>query len=180
MTGDGMPSERPNAFTIAGNALTLVGPELRPGDTAPDFRLISPDFQPLTLASSAGRTRVLLSVPSIDTSVCDAEAREFSRRAGEIPGVEIVVASVDLPFAQKRWCLARGVDNVSLGSDHRDVSFGTAYGVLVKEARQLSRAAFVVSPADRITYAEYLSDIDDLPDYDRVIRAARGAAAGED
>jgi thiol peroxidase len=100
MTGDGMPSERPNAFTIAGNALTLVGPELRPGDTAPDFRLISPDFQPLTLASSAGRTRVLLSVPSIDTSVCDAEAREFSRRAGEIPGVEIVVASVDLPFAQ--------------------------------------------------------------------------------
>lgn len=173
-----MPTERPDAFVIAGTSRTLVGDELRPGVPAPDFEVLSGDFRPITLASSAGRTRVLLSVPSIDTSVCDLEVKEFSRRAGEIPGVEILVISVDLPGAQKRWCLSNGVDNVSFGSDHRRVSFGSAYGVLVKDDRTLSRAAFVVSPADRITYAEYVPDIAEHPDFDAVIRAARDTAAG--
>lgn len=172
-----MPTERPGAFVIAGNPVTLLGDELHPGDPAPDFEIVSGDFRPITLASSAGRTRIFLSLPSIDTSVCDLETREFSRRAGEVPGVEILAVSVDLPFAQRRWCLAEGVDNVSFGSDHRLVSFGTAYGVLGKETRMLSRAAFVVSPADRIAYAEYVPDIEDHPDFDEVIRVARDTAA---
>jgi len=171
-----MPAERPNAFTIAGNPLTLLGKELRPGDPAPDFRILSKDLQPVTRSSSAGRTRVFLSVSSIDTPVCETEALEFSRRAGEIPGVEILIVSVDQPFAQQRWCRDRAADNLSFGSDHRDVSFGEAYGVLVKETRTLSRAAFVVGRDDRIVFAQYLPDIDDLPDYDAVLLAAREAA----
>ncbi|HMB71897.1 MAG TPA: thiol peroxidase, partial [bacterium] len=152
-----MPVERPNAFTIAGNPLTLVGPELRPGDAAPDFRIqSSTNLQPLGPDASAGKTRVLLSVSSIDTPVCDNEALAFSRRAAEIPDVEILVVSVDQPFAHQRWCREHGVDNLSFGSDHRDVSFGEAYGVLVKETRTLSRAAFVVSPENRIVFAQYL------------------------
>lgn len=172
-----MPTERPKAVVIAGSALTLVGDELRPGAAAPDFELLSKDFQPITLASSAERTRILLSLPSIDTPVCDLELLTFSGRAAEIPGVEILGVSVDLPGAYRRWCLARGADNVSLGSDHRDVSFGAAYGTLVKETRTLSRAVFVVSPADRITYAEYVLDIDDQPDFDRAMRAAKETVA---
>ncbi|MEZ5064645.1 MAG: thiol peroxidase [bacterium] len=172
-----MTIERPNAFLVGDRKLTLVGPEMRPGDSAPDFSGIGQDWKPVTLASSAGRTRLFVVVPSLDTSVCDLEAREFSRRADEIDGVEIVVVSVDLPPAQARWCGAAGVRNLTLVSDHRDVSFGTGYGVLVKETRMLCRAILVVNAQDTVTYVEYVPQIGLQPDYDAAIAAARAAAA---
>ncbi|MCA9751113.1 MAG: thiol peroxidase [Gemmatimonadetes bacterium] len=150
---------------------------MRPGDRAPDFSGIGQDWKPVNLASSAGKTRLFVVVPSLDTSVCDLEAREFSRRADEIDGVEIVVVSVDLPPAQARWCGAAGVRNLTLVSDHREVSFGTGYGVLVKETRMLCRAILVVDARDTVTYVEYVPQIGLQPDYDAAIAAARAAAA---
>jgi thiol peroxidase len=171
-----MPTERPGAVTLGGHPLTLLGPAIQPGDRAPEFTALGSGFQPVTLASSAGRTRVYLSAGSLDTPVCDLEAREFSRRAAALEGVDVVLVSMDLPFAQARWCGATGVENVSMASDHRDASFGLAWGVLVKESRLLSRAVFVVNPRDEVTYVEYVLDIDDQPDYDAAITAARRAA----
>ncbi|MHC4925118.1 MAG: thiol peroxidase [Planctomycetota bacterium] len=167
-----MPVERPNAVRMDGNPFTLVGPEIRVGDPAPDFSVTGTNFQPITLQSGAGKTRVFLSVTSLDTSVCDVEAKEFSRRAAQLPDVQILVVSVDLPFAQMRWCGASGVTNLAVGSDHRELSFGEAYGVVVKELRQLSRAAFVVDGNGIITYVEYVPEIGDQPDFDAVMRAA--------
>lgn len=172
-----MTTERENVFHILGNPVTLLGPEIRVGDPAPDFTVVTPDLQPMTLSDSAGKTRIILAFPSLDTDVCDIEARKFAERASEIPGVEILAISVDLPFAQKRWCGAAGVDNLSLGSDHRDVNFGLAYGVLIKDSRQLARAAWVVDADGRVTYAELVPEMADQPDYDAVIAAAKAASA---
>lgn len=172
-----MPTERPDAVLLAGESHTLIGDEVTVGSPAPDFRVISRDLQPITLASSAAKTRIVLTVPSMDTSVCHREALEFSRRANELTGTEILVVSVDLPFALRRWCAAEKVENLTMGSDHLDVSFGAAWGVLVKGFRILSRAAFVVNAQDTVTYADYLRNTGDEPDYDAVIRAAKESAA---
>jgi thiol peroxidase len=171
-----MPIERPGAVTLGGNPLTLLGAEVKPGTHAPEFTALGSGFQPVTLAGTTGRTRIFLSAGSLDTPVCDREAREFSRRAGELAGVDVVFVSMDLPFAQARWCGTAGVDNVSMASDHREASFGLAWGVLVKESRLLSRAVFVVNAGDEVTYVEYVPDIDGEPDYEAAIAAAREAA----
>lgn len=170
-----MTHERPNAVTLKGNPMTLVGHAVRVGQKAPDFTVISTDMTPITLASTGTKTRIFLSILSVDTSVCDSQLKKFAERATELPNTEMLVVSVDLPFTQKRWCTAEGVSKLIMGSDHKDLSFGNAYGVLVKETRTLARAVFVVNPANEITYAEYVPEIGSHPDFEAAIQAAKGA-----
>jgi len=162
--------------TLKGNPVNLVGNEVKVGDTAPDFQTQKTDLSEYTLSSSAGKTRILYSIPSLDTPVCDAETRRFNEEAAKIPGVEIACISMDLPFAMKRWCGAAGVDKVTTTSDHRDGSFGKNYGVLIEGGpfdRVHARAVFVVGPDDKVKHVEYVSEIANHPDYDAALAAAK-------
>lgn|SRR5512143_3127777 len=162
--------------TFKGNPVRLVGSEVKVGQTAPDFKVQKSDMSEYSLGSSAGKTRVILSVPSLDTPVCDMETKRFNEEAARIPGVEIACISMDLPFAMKRWCAAAGVDKVVTASDHRDASFGKSYGVLIDGGafdRIHARAVFVIGPDDKVRYAEYVNDIASQPDYDAVLAAAK-------
>lgn len=168
--------ERPGAVQFGGKPVTLIGPEIKVGDQAPDFTVLGNDMKPVTLKDFAGKVCILASVPSLDTGVCDAETRRFNEEAANLPGVQILTISMDLPFAQKRWCGAAGVDRVVTLSDHRDASFGQAYGVLVKELRLLARAVFVVDAGGKVTYVQYVPDAHHHPDYEAALTAARSAA----
>jgi thioredoxin-dependent peroxiredoxin len=161
--------------TFKGKPVTLVGNEVKVGDQAPDFKVLANDLSEVTLADSKGKVRLISVVPSIDTGVCDAQTRRFNEEAAKLDNVQILTISVDLPFAQKRWCGANGIDNVQMLSDHRDVSFGEAYGVLIKELRLLARAIFVVDSNDQVTYVEYVSEVTDHPNYEAAIEAAKNA-----
>lgn len=165
-------SERAGVITIHGNPLTLVGPELKPGDKAPDFTVLDNALQPVTLAAAKGKVAVLVTVPSLDTPVCDLETRRFNQEAASL-GKDVVVLTIstDLPFAQKRWCGAAGIQNVQTLSDHRHVSFGTAYGVLLKELRLLARAIFVVDKQGVIRYVQLVKEVTHEPDYEAVLAA---------
>lgn len=164
-----MPQERAKAVTLKGSPFTLVGPELKAGDRAPDFTLADGDLKPVSLSAFKGSTKIILSVPSLDTPVCDAEARRFNKEAAGLPGVRIAVVSVDLPFAQKRFCAAAGIDKLTTLSDYKDRSFGAAYGVLIKELALLARAVFVVGPDDKLAYVEYVKEAADQPAFDKVL-----------
>ncbi len=172
--------ERPGATTMRGNPLTLVGPELKPGDAAPGFNLVDGALKPVTLADTAGHVRILSVVPSLDTPVCDAQTRRFNEAAASLPGIDIIAVSMDLPFAQKRWCGAFAVDNVKMLSDHKDASFGSNYGTLIKELRIESRAIFVIDRNNRVCYAEYVKEVADHPNYEAALRAARTAFDAKD
>lgn len=166
--------ERKGIVTLHGNPLTLLGPGLKAGDEAPDFEVLTNDLQPFHLSSLKGKAVIISSVPSLDTPVCDMETREFNKRASELgDGVEILTISMDLPFAQKRWCGAAGVDRVTTLSDHRNASFGEAYGVLIKELRLLARVVFVVDSDGVIRYVQTVKEVGEEPDYDAVIDAAK-------
>lgn len=172
-----MASVRSGAVTFKGSPVDLVGPELKPGDKAPDFRLQGTSLDEVTLAQSKGRTRIVATVPSLDTSVCSLESKTFNEKAASLPGVEILVVSMDLPFAQKRWCGAEGVEKVKTLSAHRDSKFAEDYGVLIKGGpldRLTARAVFVVGPDDEIKYAEYVKETAEHPNYEKVLAAAKG------
>ncbi|MGB7761611.1 MAG: thiol peroxidase [Bryobacteraceae bacterium] len=169
--------ERPGATTMRGNPLTLIGPELKPGDAAPDFNLVDSGMKPVTLADTAGHVRIVSVVPSLDTPVCDAQTKRFNEAAATLPGIDILTVSMDLPFAQKRWCGAFAVDRLKMLSDHKDASFGTNYGTLIKELRIESRAIFVIDRNNRVCHAEYVKEVADHPDYESALRAARNAFA---
>jgi thiol peroxidase len=171
-----MDTERTNAVTFKNNPLTLIGAEVKVGQKAPEFSALAGDLSPVTLASSRGKTRLLISVPSLDTGVCDAEARRFNEEVAKFPGTEALVISVDLPFAQGRFCQTAGIKNLKTVSDHRDVSFGKAYGTLIKELRLLSRAIFVVDASDTVTYVEYVKEVTSHPNYDAALNALKGKA----
>ena len=162
---------------MRGNPMTLVGPELKPGDAAPDFSVVDSSLKPVTLADTAGHVRIVSVVPSLDTPVCDAQTKRFNEAAASLPGIDILTVSMDLPFAQKRWCGAFGVDNVKMLSDHVDGSFGSNYGTLIKELRIESRAIFVVDPENKIRHAEYVKEVADHPNYEAALSAARSAGA---
>ncbi|HEX6988460.1 MAG TPA: thiol peroxidase [Bacillota bacterium] len=163
---------------MGGRPKTLAGKEVKVGDRAPDFTVINNDLRPVTLADYRGKVKVLLSVPSLDTGVCDQETRRFNEEAsGLADGVVVLAVSMDLPFAQKRWCAAAGVERVETLSDHRDASFGRAYGVLMDELRLLARAVFVVGRDDRVTYVEYVPEVTNFPDFEAALAAARQAAS---
>src|ERR1700680_5256509 len=127
--------ERPGATTMKGNPLTLIGPELQPGDHAPDFNVVDGTLSTVNLEKTGNHVRIISVVPSLDTPVCDLQTKRFNEEAAKLPGVDILTISMDLPFAQKRWCGAFGVDKIKMLSDHRTGSFGEAYGTLIKELR---------------------------------------------
>lgn len=170
-----MTQERQGAITFKGKPVTLLGPEIKVGDQAPDFTVLANDLSPVTLADSKGSVRIISVVPSLDTGVCDQQTRRFNEEAGKLEGVKVLTISVDLPFAQKRWCGAAGIENVQTLSDHRDLSFGTAYGVAIKELRLLARAVFVIDKNDKVVYAEYVPEVTNHPDYEAPILAAKKA-----
>jgi|TARA_B100000809_G_scaffold250891_1_gene283827 thiol peroxidase len=171
-----MATERPGGATLHGNEFTLIGDELKVGDKAPDFSVLSSDLSAVTLDSYKGRVKVICAVPSLDTPTCDTEIRRFNQEAvGLDDNIAVLTISVDLPFAQGRWCGDAGVENVTALSDHRDTSFGEAYGALIKELRLLTRAVFVVDADNIIRHVEYVMEISGEPDYDTALNAARAA-----
>jgi len=166
--------ERAGVITRRGNPLTLMGDELRVGDAAPEFIVLDNDLSPVTLSSFRGKVCIISSVPSLDTPVCDMETRRFNEEAGKL-GDEVVIltVSMDLPFAQKRWCGLAGVDKVTTLSDHREAAFGKAYGVLIKELRLLARAVFVVDREGRIQYIQLVKELTEEPNYQAVLDAVK-------
>lgn len=166
--------ERPGIVTMKGNPITLVGTELKVGDQAPDFVAVDNNLSPVSLSSFQGKVCIISAVPSLDTPVCDMETRRFNDEASRLgDDVVVLTISMDLPFAQKRWCGAAGVDRVQTLSDHRDSSFGTAYGVLIKELRLLARAVFLLDQQGTIRYLELVKEIADEPDYEGLLGAVR-------
>lgn len=166
--------ERAGMITMKGNPLTLTGDELKLGDAAPDFEVLDNDLLPVKLSSFRGKVCIISSVPSLDTPVCDMETRRFNEEAGKLgPDVVILIISMDLPFAQKRWCGAAGVDRVTTLSDHRYAAFGEAYGVLIKELRLLARAVFVVDRQGSIQYIQLVKELTEEPDYEPALDAVR-------
>lgn len=158
---------------MKGNPLTLLGEEIKVGDKAPDFTALDNGLAPVELSSFRGKVCIVCSVPSLDTPVCDIEARRFNEEASKLgPDVAVLVVSMDLPFAQKRWCAAAGVSDVQTLSDHRDASFGAAYGVLIKELRLLARAIFVIDKEGVVRHVELVKEIADEPDYEAALAAA--------
>ena len=158
-----------------GNDVTLLGNQVKVGDKAPNFTVLANDLSEVTLDSTKGSVRLISVVPSIDTGVCDAQTRRFNEEAAKLDNVKVLTVSVDLPFAQKRWCGANGIDNVQTLSDHRDLSFGEAYGVAIQELRLLARSIFVVDSNDNVTYVEYLPEVTEHPNYEAAIAAAKAA-----
>jgi len=154
-----------------------VGPELKPGDVAPDFSVVDVGLKPVTLQDTGHHVRIISVIPSLDTPVCDAQTKRFNEEAAKMPGVDVITVSMDLPFAQKRWCGQFGVDKVKMLSDHKDASFGGNYGTLIKELRIESRAIFVLDGGNKILHAEYVKEVADHPDYEAALAAARSAGA---
>ena len=166
--------ERPGIVTVGGGPVTLLGNELKVGDPAPDFVALDNDMSPVAFSSFSGKVCIISTVASLDTSTCDIETRRFNEEASRLgPDVVILTISMDLPFAQKRWCGAAGVDRVKTLSDHRDASFGMSYGVLIKESRLLARTLFIVDRSGVIRYIQVVKELSNEPDYDAVLRAVR-------
>jgi thiol peroxidase len=163
------------SVTFKGSPVTLVGNEVKVGDKAPNFTVLANDLSEVTLNDSEGHVRLISVVPSIDTGVCDAQTRRFNEEAASLPGVKILTISCDLPFAQARWCAAAGIENVQVLSDHRDLSFGEAFGVVMKELRLLARSIFVVDSTGKITYKEIVNEVTNHPNYTAAIEAAKQA-----
>lgn len=160
--------------TFKHEPITLIGTEVKIGDSAPNFTVLANDLSPVTLEDSKGKVRLISVVPSLDTGTCDAQTRKFNESASELgDNVVILTISNDLPFAQKRWCAAAGIDSVQTLSDHRDLSFGEAYGVAIKELRLLTRAIFVVDTNDKVTYVEYVPEATEHPNYEKAIEAVK-------
>ena len=165
-----------NSVTFQGNPLTLTSSPPKVGDSVPDFEVLSNDLSPVKLSGFQGKTCVLCSVPSLDTPVCDTEMRTFNEHATSLGDDVVMLAiSMDLPFAQQRWCGAAGVENVQTLSDHRDAEFGTAFGVLINELRLLARAVFVVDKKGIIRYIEIVEELTNEPDYEAALQAVKDA-----
>jgi thiol peroxidase len=167
--------ERNGLVTMKGRPVTLVGRETKVGQQAPDVELVANDLSAVKLSSFGGKVRIITSVPSLDTPVCDMETRRFNEEAGRLgDGLVVLTVSMDLPFAQKRWCGAAGVKNVQTLSDYREAAFGKSYGVLIKDLRLLARAVFVVDRAGVIRYQELVTEIASEPNYEAALKAAKG------
>ncbi len=169
-------TERPAATTLKGNPMTLLGAEVKAGSAAPAFKLKATDMSDKTLADYKGKVKIISTVPSLDTPVCDTETRRFNTEADKLGGdIVVLTVSVDLPMAMKRWCGAAGVDKVHCLSDYLDHDFGTAYGVRIKEIGLLARSIFVVDKNDKVTYVQLVKEVADEPDYNAALAAAKAA-----
>ena len=165
---------RAGVITMKGKPLTLLGEDVKVGQKAPDCELVANDLSTVKLSSFRGRVCIISSVPSLDTHVCDIETRRFNEEASKLGSDTMVLTiSMDLPFAQKRWCGAAGVERVQTLSDHRDAAFGKAYGVLIKELRLLARAIFIVDKTGVVRYIQVVPELSQEPDYDTVLKAAK-------
>ena len=168
--------KRTGVVTFAGGPVTLVGPEVKVGRAAPDFTLLDNGLAPKTLKDFAGKVKVISVVPSLDTGVCDAQTRWFNQDATKLSDdVVVLTVSMDLPFAQKRWCGAAGVENVVTLSDHKDASFGENYGFLIEELRLLTRGVVVIDKNDKVTYVEYVPEVTHAVNFDATIEAIKAA-----
>lgn len=166
--------ERVEAVTFQGNPLTLVGKEIAMGSTAPDATLLNNQLKPVKLSDHRGKVVVISSVPSLDTPVCDMQTRRFNSEAANLgDDVVILTVSMDLPFAQARWCGAAGVEQVTTLSDHKEAAFGEAYGLLIKELRLLARAVLVLDREGGVRYCQLVKEVTDEPDYDAALEAVR-------
>ncbi|MGI2326340.1 thiol peroxidase [Planococcus sp. YIM B11945] len=162
-------------ITFKQNPVTLPGHEVKAGDQAPAFTVLANDLSPVTLQDSAGKARLISVVPSLDTGVCSLQTKRFEQEAASFgENVEVLTISADLPFAQKRWVAENGTEGITTLSDHRDLSFGDAYGVSMQELRLLARSIFVIDANDKVAYVEYVPEGTDHPDYDKAIEAVKG------
>lgn len=161
-------------ITMRGNPVTLVGKPVEVGQDAPDFTVVDHNLGTVSFKDTSG-VRLFASVPSLDTGVCDMEGRRFNEEATKLGNAKVYVVSMDLPFAQKRWCGAAGVENVVTLSDHREASFGKNYGVLIDGLRLLARAVFVVDSSNKVTYVEYVPEVSSHPNYEAALEAVRAA-----
>ena len=169
-----MVEKRTGVVTFKQNPVTLIGPDIVVGSQAPDFKAVDNTLQPVTLDSAKGKVQLITVVPSIDTGVCDTMTRKFNEDAAVLPdNVEVYTISMDLPFAQERWCGTEGVENVTTLSDYRDASFGLAYGVLMKDLRLLARAIFVVDRDRTLRYKQVVPEVTEEPDYEPVLECLR-------
>lgn len=172
MKGEDM--ERKGVVAMKGNPLTLIGTEIKPGEKAPDFTVIDRELKEVGLKSFSGRVKIISVTPSLDTPVCDMQARRFNQEAAQLRGdVAVLNISMDLPFAIARFCATAGIDKVAVLSDHRDASFGNAYGVLVKELRLLARSIFVIDKNDIVSYKEIVPELTNPPDFDSALDMAK-------
>ena len=163
--------ERKNIVKAHGNPVTLMGAEIKVGDKAPDFTVLDGNLKEIRLKDYDGKIKLVSVTPSLDTPVCDMQARRFNQEAGKLPdSVAVLNISMDLPFAISRFCTTAGIDKVKAYSDHRDASFGTAYGVLIKELRLLARSIFIIDRNNVIRYIEIVPELTDPPDYDRALK----------
>ncbi len=166
--------ERSGIITFQGNSLSLLGPALKTGDKAPDFTLLDGEMKPVSLKDLTGKVKVISVTPSLDTPVCDLQLRRFNTEAAGLPGdIMVLNVSMDLPFAIARFCTSAGIEKAKALSDHRDASFGLAYGVLINELRLLARAVFVLDRNDVVRYLEIVPEISNHPDYEKAVAAAK-------
>ncbi|HLR02432.1 MAG TPA: thiol peroxidase [Virgibacillus sp.] len=161
--------------TFNQDPVTLLGTEVKIGDDAPDFTVLSNDLKEVSLKDYDGKVKLITTVPSVDTGVCSQETKRFNEEADKLDNVHVLTVSMDLPFAQTRWCAANGVENLDTLSDHRDADLGKNYGVLIKELRLLARAVFVVDSSNKVTYVEYVDEVTDFPDYEAALSAVKKA-----
>jgi thiol peroxidase len=168
-------AERTGTVTMMGDPIALVGNEVTVGQKAPEAEVVANDLATVKLSALCrGKVCIITSVPSLDTPVCDTETRRFNEEAGKIgEGITVLTVSMDLPFAQGRWCGAAGVENVQTLSDHRSADFGKAYGVLIKDLHLLARAVFVVDREGTIRYIEVVREVTSEPNYDAALNAAK-------
>lgn len=172
-----MAQERKGLVTFKGNPMTLIGPELKVGDNAPDFKVIDAGLAEVTLKNSAGKVRLISVVPSVDTGICEQQTKRFNEEAAKLPDkVAAITISVDLPFALKRFCGAGSITKLQALSDHREKSFGTNWGVLMKELQLLARSIFVVGADDKIKYVEIVKEMTTHPDYEKALAAVKQVA----
>jgi thiol peroxidase len=175
-----MANNESNRTTVLmGKPAALAGPELKAGDKAPDFEVIDGKFQTINLAGTGSGVRILSVVPSLDTPVCDAQTKRFEEEATKLSDVKIYTVSMDLPFAQKRWCGNYGVSHVEMLSDHKTGSFGENYGTLIPGMRIESRAIFVIDSHDNLKHVEYVPEVGQHPNYEAALAAAREALANK-
>ncbi len=169
-----MTQQKTGVATFKGNPVTLLGPDVAVGDQAPEFRVVDNGLQPVTLADAAGKIQLIAVVPSLDTPVCDAMTRVFNQEAAQLPdSVVVYTVSLDLPFAQKRWCGNAGIEKVQTLSDYQDRSFGLNYGLLIDELKLLARAVYVVDAAGKVVYREIVSEVTAEPDYQAALAAVK-------
>jgi thiol peroxidase len=169
-------TERPNGITFKGSPMTLVGPEIKVGDTAPDFTVVGTDMSDISKDDYKGKVLVLSVAPSVDTPVCANQTRTFNEKATQLSDdVAILSVSLDLPFALKRFCAAEGIDNVAAASDYKHRQFGEAYGVYIKELGLLGRAVFVIDQDGKVAHAQYCPEVAEEPDYDAALESVKAA-----